>query len=39
MPFRGVVFGERLDDEIEPKPQAPTVMIEKYRKNQRHHEE
>jgi len=34
-----VVFGQRLDDEIEPEPQAPTVMIESDRKHQGHHEE
>jgi hypothetical protein len=34
-----IVLRQRLDDEVEPEPQTPTVMIEKHRKNQRHHEE
>ena len=34
-----VILGQRLDDEVEPEPQAPTVMIEKNRKDQGHHEE
>ncbi len=39
VPLSGVVFRQRLDDEIESKPQAPTVMVEKNRKNQGHDEE
>ena len=34
-----VVFGQRFDDEIEPEPQAPTVMIKSHRKHEGHHEE
>ena len=39
MSLRGVVLRERFDNEVEAKPQAPTVMVEKHRKNQGHDEE
>ena len=34
-----IVLRQRLDNEVEPEPQTPTVMIKKHRKNQCHHEE
>ena len=39
MPFAAVVLRQRLDNEVEPEPQAPTVMIEKNRENQGHYKE
>lgn len=39
MPFAAVVLRQRLDDEVEAEPQAPTVVIEKDREDQGHDEE
>ena len=37
--FLGVVFRERLDEEVEPEPEAPTVVIKGDGKKQRHHKQ
>ena len=37
--FLGVVLWERLNEEVETEPEAPTVVIKSHRKNQRHHKQ
>jgi len=39
VPFCRIVLRQRLDDKVESEPQTPAVMVKKYWKYQRHHEQ